>query len=274
MSEHNFINSDAKWDAYFERLLREWKYKILKRRKLHLDNYRFNKAIYYWFIVPAAIIQALTGATSIGSLTTNEIVSLVLKIVCAVLSFIALGVMTAGVTLGFQDKATKHKSTADSYESLYDLIKSITQSPLQDRGDPASVMNNLRDIFDDILKNAPPIDIDDVDSLSYNSSTSSVDIPHLEKILIDVDTDTRPLEILLTDTPPSEKIALDPTFKGKALEMITRDINLDVPLGKTTPLSTNVKLHAMRNSKSLQSKKDEDINTILRALEAEMKKDG
>jgi len=261
MNRVGIINESAIWDAYFERLLREWKYKALKRRKHHIEAYRLNMYIYYWCIVPAGVIQGLAGSTALVSLVDNPLASLILKITCAILSFISVGILTLGITLGFQDKATKHKVTADQYESLFDLIKNITQSPIAVRGDPATVLENLRSMYDDIIKNAPPIDMRDEDFSNSDSSTASTIKPDLSKILIDVDTDIKPLEILLTDTPPSEKVMVE-------------DKNID---NSPKNISTNVQLHAMKVKNSINkgdTPKQDDIefNSMLKALEFEIQR--
>jgi len=130
------------------------------------------KGIYFGLGIPATILGAIISAAVFGTFKncdctttcyTDEwvrifsgIVALLSAVLTAVISFIDAGGMRE-----------KHKGAADSYDQLAHQIDSILRTPTILRGDPTTVVQEIRTSFDNVVKDSPYIPSEYEATLTY-----------------------------------------------------------------------------------------------------------
>lgn len=156
---------DNNLPSEINKLLINWKEKIEKREKIHRKKaIRFRRA-YYIIGIPATILSGLTTVgelSMINECSSNLIWSCILQSILGTIITILVGIQTV---VPMMTRFTENKTASDRYQALLRTIETILAT--KNKGDPANILNNVRDVFDDIVK-VSPISNDDDMILKYS----------------------------------------------------------------------------------------------------------
>jgi hypothetical protein len=196
------------WTQTFDDLLLEWQTQISQRKKGHKEGEQKYKNIYFGLGIPCTILTAIISASIFGTFssdcsnattsTTDEWLR-ILSGVIALLSAVLMGVNSYVDPGGVREK---HKSSADTYDEISHKIDTILRTPVILRGDPITVIDDIRTSFDTAAKDGPFIPEE------YEATLKQV---HLKE------------DIAKVDAPPKHKAS---THDDK--EVIDIPINFDI----------------------------------------------
>jgi hypothetical protein len=91
--------------------------------------------------------------------------------------FSIIGIILSGFQnlFMYEKKAENHKKASDEYERLIRLLESILRQPPYMRGGPGSVMNTIREKYDDVTKSSPSLPSKYAQILGHRHKPSTVD---------------------------------------------------------------------------------------------------
>lgn len=163
--ENNHSSSHQIWKpGRLERLLRAWKEVIRNNTTAHRKASVKLKKRFYIMGGTAAALGALITAINLA-FAQDPIEWLMITTNIATGGVAAL---TALVTiLGDDGSSVKHHEAANRYQALEMLIMNIMGTPSQYREDPASILNGIRQQFDDISSSTPMLPGKDEERLEF-----------------------------------------------------------------------------------------------------------
>ena len=131
-----------------------------------------------------------------------------LRVLFASLSAVATSVTAIQTFMDYQKGSERNKKVADEYSSLERGIDTILRIPVTGRDDPLTTLQSLRNRYDDITANAPPIRDEDEELETRARSNSRR---------------TRQPSILPTSMPPAPLPNLGPSIGVQNLIKILND---------------------------------------------------
>ena len=263
------------WTPELDKLLRKWKRQIDTRRKAHYEIARVLQRRHYMIGIPATIMTTITttgifatfqspASLSSNAPTTNVTTNVTTSAPASQIGYeqwvrLGIGILAvAGLTLtgiltfmNYQADAETHKTAADSYDSLYGTIESLLVIPGIVRGDPVTVLQNIRTQYDEIVKKCPNLPKEYQSELSYttvdqiNKPTGLISKLSLPKL--------NPDEILQPRDEKSARIGAD------ILSNIVNDTQSPLPTARTarTMGSVSKDLNSILNNKNNFDSDDE-----------------
>lgn len=156
------------WTPELEKLLRRWKMQIGKRERGHRILARTYRSRHYLLGGPLILVTATAAIISaVGSV--YGAVPLWASITSASLSGVATGLSSLQTLLNYAESADGHKRAADDCASLYREIELMQDVPGPLRGDPVTTLRDLRNRYDEIVKNSPSLPEKHSPLLSYDT---------------------------------------------------------------------------------------------------------
>lgn len=179
----SFLNDRSKlWTPSIEKLLRKWRKQICVRQKGHINEERLCLRKYQLVSLPSIMMSSIVSTAIFSTFEDcpeGEVCNKKwIRLTSGILNMI--GAMFLGVNslYNFQDKASKHKASSDSYNELLRLIDSTLGTPTQFRGDAVAILQHIKSRYDDIIKQSESLSEEYTAELEYiikrdGSETSS-----------------------------------------------------------------------------------------------------
>jgi hypothetical protein len=179
----SFLNDRSKlWTPSIEKLLRKWRKQICVRQKGHINEERTCLRKYQLVALPSIMMSSIVSTAIFSTFEDcpeGEVCNKKwIRLTSGILNMI--GAMFLGINslYNFQDKASKHKSSSDSYNELLRLIDSTLGTPTQFRGDAVAILQHIKSRYDDIIKQSESLSEEYTAELEYiikrdGSETSS-----------------------------------------------------------------------------------------------------
>lgn len=153
------------WTSEVEKLLRKWRRQISKREKGHSSLNRTFSRRHYILGLPTTIITAIA---SIGIFATfrncgecdNQSQTKCqadpwIRLASGIISVIAMILSSLMTFMNYSSRASEHKEASDEYGSMGRYIDSLVLIPPPLRGDPQSVLQNIRTQYDTNIRRYP-----------------------------------------------------------------------------------------------------------------------
>lgn len=186
------------WTPELDKLLRKWKRQIDTRRKAHYEIARVLQRRHYMIGLPATVITTITTtgifatfqspissstpATNAPTFNVTTNTTTPVSVSSSQIGYdqwvrLGIGILAVGgltltgilTFMNYQADAETHKTAADSYDSLYGTIESLLVIPGIVRGDPVTVLQNIRTQYDEIVKKCPNLPKEHQSELSYTT---------------------------------------------------------------------------------------------------------
>jgi hypothetical protein len=159
------IERNKFWTPEIEKLFRKWRCRIQKRHTGHVLADKFYTKLYYFVGIPNVVLTLIVATGVLATFKNCDSCATdpscgsdeVVRILMGITSIISGAV---GVIFNFINPGSiqeKHKNAADDYDSLDRKIESMLQVPINFRGDPVAVINDIRNTFDNLVKDSPRI---------------------------------------------------------------------------------------------------------------------
>ena len=163
VNEQIILARSRQWTPEVDKLLRNWKRRIMLRRNGHNNIARKWSKRHYTIGVPATIITAITSTgvlstfrncdenTDDGTCDLNQY----LRLSIGIIGLVDVALTAVMTFMNYQEAAADHKDAADNYDSLYGTIESLLTMPISIRGDPVSTLQTIRKEYDDNVRKSP-----------------------------------------------------------------------------------------------------------------------
>ena len=262
------------WTPELDKLLRRWKKQIGNRQKGHSDLSRTYNLRHYLFGVPTIILSAIISS---GIFATFEncstcdnqyqakcIITVIIRIIIGLLQIIVVALSAFNTFMDYSDASADHKMAADKYGSLYRDLDSLLLIPGPLRGDPVTVLNEIRRRYDDMVIDAPNLPSKYNIDLTYDvSNTVVAKPPKPDSIKIDVMT-----PILSDDLPLEDNVSPNEDEKSPYIDVSSGP---QIAIGRSLNRSIITTSTNSPNSLSItHSVKSEDQHTFLEKINEDL----
>jgi hypothetical protein len=214
-----YINDRSKlWTPSIEKILRKWRKQICIRQKGHVDQERRCLRKYQLISLPSIFVSSIVSTAIFSTFEDcpdGEVCSKKwIRLTSGILNVIGTIFLGINSLYNFQESASKHKSSSDSYNELLRLIDSTLSTPTQFRGDAVAILQHIKSRYDDIIKSSESLSEEFTTELEYaikkdGSETSSEQhdkIEHCDDSSGDNHRNVIPLKKNLRSPPTLEKI--------------------------------------------------------------------
>lgn len=145
------------WTPEVNKLIRRWKTQVATRQKGHLNQSRKFTRRHFVFGLPATILSVIVTTGVLATFREGSEIDQWVRFTLGLIG-IASAALTAMITfMNYQEAGEKHKTAADSYNSLYGTMDTLLLLPPEVRGDPIGTLQNLRSQYDDNVKTHPTL---------------------------------------------------------------------------------------------------------------------
>nr|QBK86017.1 MAG: uncharacterized protein LCMAC101_06120 [Marseillevirus LCMAC101] len=204
------------WTPDLDKLLRKWKTQVGKKERGHRELARKYTRRHYMFGLPAVILATLITAGAFATFqecgecddrqSTQCKAEVWVRLTIGILGIISIGLTSSVTFVNYQQIAEDHKSAADMFGERFRQIDSLLLIPGPFRGDPITVLQNIRSQYDNDVRNAPVLPKKYDYELTYNVIPHKPPSPGQVNIVIDPERKRRETAILgklLTDEEES-----------------------------------------------------------------------
>ena len=162
----NFILARSRlWTPDLDKLLRKWKKQVGKKEMGHRELSRKYARRHYTFGLPAVILSTLITAGAFATFqecgdcddrqSTQCKAEVWIRLTVGILGIISIGLTSAVTFLNYQVIAEDHKGAADQFGERFRQIEGLLLIPGPFRGDPITVLQNIRSQYDNDVRCAP-----------------------------------------------------------------------------------------------------------------------
>ncbi|WP_410809462.1 SLATT domain-containing protein [Micromonospora sp. 067-2] len=137
--------ADARWESA-EELLKTWLRRGREGQHSHHEAGKVLKRANYALAIPVIVITAGLGTAAFATITTR--LASGWKVTFGVLSIAAAVLSTLQTHMRYAERAEKHKTLGAQYGNIRRRIESVLATPLIEREDPRSVLDEIRAKFD------------------------------------------------------------------------------------------------------------------------------
>lgn len=131
-----------------------WKKQIDTRRNIHSKSAITYKRWHYGMSIPSIIFGTIASAGILSSSASEA-----LTIVNGVFALSSTALTSINTYLSYNSLSDKHKDASDDYYSLSRSVESVIRLSSEE-DNLENIIDTIKKQFDEIMKNAPPIDCD------------------------------------------------------------------------------------------------------------------
>jgi hypothetical protein len=184
-----FFNDRAKlWTPSIEKILRKWRKQICIRQKGHVDQERKCLRKYQLISLPSIFVSSIVSTAIFSTFEDcpeDDVCNKKwIRLTSGILNVVGTIFLGINSLYNFQEKASKHKSSSDSYNELLRLIDSTLSTHTHFRGDAVAILQHIKSRYDDIIKSSESLSEEFTTELEYaikkdGSETSSEQDQHI-----------------------------------------------------------------------------------------------
>ena len=155
------------WTPEKEKLLRKWKKQVTVRERGHLRQARTFSKRHYMIGGPSMILGALVTAGSFGTFrncndcddqsSSKCSIDEVIRIIIGIIGILSTIFAMLHTFMGYQSREEKHKDAMNAHGSFIRRLDDILLTASPFRGDPISVLQDIRHDYDRIERDSPTL---------------------------------------------------------------------------------------------------------------------
>jgi len=134
-----------------EKLLNSWNTHISENEKIHRTKALSFRKLYYALGISATLLSGLYTISSFSTISNCD--PYAFCIVETIIGAIATTLISVQTYMQLMSRFFNHKIASDRYQALERTIQTILNS--KNEGDPANILGNIHNIFDDIVETSP-----------------------------------------------------------------------------------------------------------------------